>query len=250
MAIKATSAFGEKSTDYARFRPDYDGAIFDFLGKHLRNHRRIAVELGAGSGQATRRIATMFDRVVAVEPDKRLIGSAALPSNVDINVAAAEDVEFEMGSIDAVVAATSFHWLDQPVICGRIAQWLSPGGLFFPFAYDVFRLEGKAQEFFAAEYEKWKPFRDRRLDMNYDYPAILKRTDLFQTIVPYQNQTTVALSIEDATGLISTMSYAAAYGRENGGHERYFAYIAAGLAEYGQTIRMVFPVVGAVGLVD
>ena len=249
MAIRARTAFGEKPIDYARFRPDYDLSIFDFLMENLRCESRKAVELGAGAGQATRRIAKLFDRVIAVEPDQRLIENADLPENVTAKVAAAEDADFGAGSVSAVVAATSFHWMDQTKICRNASNWLSTGGVFFPFAYDVFKLEGAAQRFFASEYEKWKPYRDRRLDENYDYCAALREAGVFHSVMPYQSQTVAELSIEEATGLISTFSYAAAYGRDNGGHEEYFKNVASKLSEYGPTIRMVFPIVGALGLV-
>ena len=171
-----SQSFGVASARYTAFRPEYPPSVYDFLTNNLSGERTVAVELGAGSGQATRRLAEIFDKVIAVEPDKRLAGEGDFADNVIVQVVAAEDADVPAGSANAVVSATAFHWMDQPLTCKRAAQWLRPGGVFFPFAFDVFQFEGEAQKFFTAEFEKWRPYRDPRLDDNYNYAEILNET--------------------------------------------------------------------------
>ncbi len=244
-----STSFGEKAVCYTRFRPDYAEAIFDFLDVNMSGGRKLAVELGAGSGQATRSIARMFERVIAIEPDQRLIEQAKLPNNVETRVGAAEEVEFGPQSVDAIISATAFHWMDQPAICKKAAHWLAPGGVFFPFAYNVFKFEGRAQDYFEREFEKWRPYRDARLDNNYDYPAILDRSGVFLSIAPLRTETSIELSAHAAAGLICTASYAAAYAHTVSGADIYFNEVRNTLSAFGERIKVTFPIIGAIGRV-
>lgn len=249
MTSDLSTSFGHKSAQYTRYRPAYDDAIFAFLNDNLAASRRWAVELGAGSGQATGQIAQLFENVIAVEPDQRLVEQAEFPANVSARVCAAEDASFDANSVDAVLIATAFHWMDQPLICERASQWLSPGGVFFPFAYDVFEFEGEIQSYFSSEFEKWRPYRDKRLDDNYDYPSILKNSGQFDDVRSMRAKTTAELSTADAAGLICTASYAAAYARATSSADAYFDEVLGRLREFGASVKITFPIIAAAGRV-
>jgi len=112
--------FGEAATRYTTYRPDYPPELFDFLLSHVTSGRARAADLGAGSGQATRQLAKLFDEAIAVEPDERLAGDARLPANAKIEVKPAEAADFAAASLDVVISATAFHWMDQPLIWRRV----------------------------------------------------------------------------------------------------------------------------------
>jgi SAM-dependent methyltransferase len=245
-----SKTFGAPSSNYTLYRPNYPADVFDFLKTHLRSGRELGIDLGAGSGQATRQLASIFDRVIAVEPDERLANDAALPENADIHVKAAEAAEFADASIDAVISATAFHWMDQPAICQNAARWLKPGGVFFPFAYDVFRFENGVHDYFAEEFEKWRPYRDPRLDENYDYPDVLHRSGTFSSVETLRSEMSLELSTDDAAGLICSASYAAAYARATSSPDVYLEEVRNSLSEFGECIRVFFPIIGAIGRVD
>lgn len=61
-------------------------------------------------------------RVATAEAARQGIG------NVAWRHAYAEDLEAGVGSFQVVTLAQSFHWMDRPVVAGRIKQWLQPGG--------------------------------------------------------------------------------------------------------------------------
>jgi SAM-dependent methyltransferase len=203
-----------------------------------------AVDLGAGTGQATRPLTEYFERVSAVEPDPRLAEKAGLSTNAEIFVKAAEKADFPPGSVDAVITATAFHWMDQPLICRKVANWLGDGGVFFPFAYDAFDVEGEAGELYRSEFEKWAPYRDRRLLECYDYERALKSSGVFQTVDPFAFKSRREISTAAAAGLISTFSFARDYARDNGG-DAYFQSLGEKLKMLGETVSFVVPVIGA-----
>ncbi len=239
--------FGEAAKRYDSFRPDYPPEVFDFLLAHAASGRAHAVDLGAGTGQATRALAGLFDRVTALEPDERLAQGARLPGNAEMIVQAAEAADFAHGCIDAVISATAFHWMDQPLICRKAAGWLKPGGVFFPFAFDVFEVGGAASGFYAAEFRKWTAYRDRRLLDCYDYQRALEESGAFATVAPFAHKFRHEVASCDAMGLIATFSYARDYARAEGG-EDYFKKIGEALASFGETICFTVPVTGALGV--
>lgn len=239
--------FGEAAGRYEAFRPSYPRDVFEFLLKHAASGRACAVDLGAGSGQATRALAGVFERIIAVEPDARLIQAASLPGNIDIIVQSAEAADFAPDSVDAVISATAFHWMNQKLVCRKTVEWLKPRGVFFPFAYDAFEFEGAAADFYRAEFRKWTSYRDRRLVECYDYARALEDSGAFDAVIPYASRSRHEIAYEAAAGLISTFSFARDYARAEGG-EDYFERIAESLSGFGETVSFSVPVIGALGV--
>jgi len=242
-----SKSFGEAAQGYATFRPQYPQAIFNFLLDNLKGARDVAVDLGAGSGQATQALAKMFNRVIAIEPDARQAEGGSFPPNAAVKICASEEADFEPQAVDAVISATAFHWMDQPVVCSNVYRWLRPGGVFFPFAYDEFTVEGPAKKIVAREFEKWRPFRDRRLLENYDYEKALRASGAFDEVIPFSHAIEFALSADAAAGLVSTFSFTRAYAATQKDPAAYFASLKDELAASCEQIAIVAPFVGAVG---
>lgn len=215
------AGFGERAALYAAFRPDYPDEIFDRLLGRLQGARSVAVDLGAGSGQATRGLARRFATVVAVEPDRRMADLIAPADNISVRVAAAEAATFPAQTIDAVISATAFHWMDQARVCAAVARWLRPGGVFFPFLYGPFRMEGAAAETFRRHAALWAPYKDARLGSNVDYGKSIRADGAFEIVETFGREMRLPLAPQAAAGLILTMSYASAYARAHGGLDAY-----------------------------
>ena len=87
----------------------------------------LVVELGAGTGKLTRAIAGLGVRVVAVEPDPRML--AVLRSRGLEGVeGSAEAIPLRDGVADAVVAGSSLHWFELELALPEIHRVLRPGG--------------------------------------------------------------------------------------------------------------------------
>ena len=127
------SVFGRAAAIYAAARPDYPDRVYDILRDrcHLGPTSRV-LEIGAGSGQATKRLLEAGAHVVALEPSEALAAelSARLGTadRLEVVVSTFEDAELAPSSFDLVVAATSFHWLDPEQALPKIAAILRPGG--------------------------------------------------------------------------------------------------------------------------
>jgi SAM-dependent methyltransferase len=87
------------------------------------------VDLGAGTGALSRLLLDRAEDVVAVEPDDRM--RAVLAEEVPGARAVTgrgESMPIPDGSVDAVVASSSWHWMDPVPTLREVARVLVPGG--------------------------------------------------------------------------------------------------------------------------
>jgi SAM-dependent methyltransferase len=125
--------FDEDARLYDRVRPRYPPELFDDLAQivPLSPEARI-LEIGAGTGQATLDLARRGYTVLALEPGKALAHEARRKLR-DFPRTTVCVVSFEgwipgFERFDAVVAATSFHWLDPAVRVEKGADALRADG--------------------------------------------------------------------------------------------------------------------------
>jgi SAM-dependent methyltransferase len=247
MSGDAALGFGDIAARYAALRPAYPKALFDFLESHLDGPRRFAVDLGAGPCKASVDLAARFDRVAAVEPDARMLAAASDHPRIERVNCASEDADFPDGGVDCVISATAFHWMDQEIVCAKVARWLRPGGVFFPFLYGPFFVTGAARDVFQRHWAQWAPFMDRRLGAKADYARPMRACDAFARLETYSGEISVSLPAEEAAGLLLTASYARAYMASKEPGERYFDQLAAELAPHAP-VTVGFPLGGVLGV--
>ena len=125
--------FGTVAAAYTAARPGYPDRVYQVLRDRCRlGPGTRALEIGAGTGQATTRLAESGAAIVAVEPDHALAEALRAQTRtaprLEIVDSAFEDVELAPSSFDLVAAATAFHWLDPERSLPKIAAALKPGG--------------------------------------------------------------------------------------------------------------------------
>jgi SAM-dependent methyltransferase len=124
-------SFNEVPDLYDEIRPSYPGALFDALFEMLPPEP-VIVEVGPGTGQATKDLLARGASVHAVE-----IGPATaaklrekLPSDrLRVSVGDFEELELPGASVDGVFAATAYHWISSSAQTDRPAELLRPGGV-------------------------------------------------------------------------------------------------------------------------
>ncbi|UNK69378.1 class I SAM-dependent methyltransferase [Microbacterium sp. H1-D42] len=119
-------SFLNAGEDYERFRPGFPEVAADAI---VPAPVRTALDLGAGTGKFTERLADRANRVVAVEPSEQMLAvlREKLP-DVEAHIGTAENIPVEDHSIDVVTVAQAFHWFDRDPACAEIRRVLVPGG--------------------------------------------------------------------------------------------------------------------------
>jgi SAM-dependent methyltransferase len=120
------SSFGAAAAAYEAARPGYPAAALDWL---IPDGARRVLDLGAGTGKLTRLLLDRGLEVVAVEP------SAGMREQLERSVpgamvlaGSAEDIPLAAGSVDAVLVAQAWHWVDKDLAVPEVARVLVPGG--------------------------------------------------------------------------------------------------------------------------
>ena len=116
--------FGAHATAYERARPAWPEEAAQWL---VPDGAELVVELGAGTGKLTRAVAALGTRVVAVEPDPRMLDVLRGLGLEGVD-GSAEAIPFDDGVADAVVAGSSLHWFDLEQALPEIRRVLRPGG--------------------------------------------------------------------------------------------------------------------------
>jgi SAM-dependent methyltransferase len=127
--------FAGAAPHYARGRLPYAPGLAETLAGALElDGRGRLLDCGCGPGTIALLLASRFEAVVGLDPDRGMIteaGSAA--RRLGIRNASwvrmrAEDLPGNLGRFRAVTFAASFHWMDRPKVARIVRDMLDPGG--------------------------------------------------------------------------------------------------------------------------
>ena len=142
MALDSARAFtvGTFAEEYARWRPGYPDDAVDWLLPHASGgagpggpdadeHPGHVADVGAGTGQLTGALLSRGLRVSAVEPDAGMLTVLTrLHPAAEPHLAAAEALPFADAGLDAVLAASAWHWFPVDDAVAEVRRVLRPGG--------------------------------------------------------------------------------------------------------------------------
>jgi SAM-dependent methyltransferase len=131
-------SFGMVAEAYERFRPGYPREVLDLVLAYAGHPVRTALEIGAGTGKATRLFAHGVATLTATEPDAAMLAELCrhVPPHVEKVRAAFEDLRPHEG-YGLVYAAASLHWTRPEGRWSTMAALLEPDGVFASFGGPV-----------------------------------------------------------------------------------------------------------------
>jgi SAM-dependent methyltransferase len=120
------NSFGAVADIYERGRPPYPAEAIDWL---VPAHASRVADLGAGTGKLTRQLRDRGLDVIAVEPSAGMREQLrrAVPG-VPVVGGTGEQIPLAASSVDAVLAAQAWHWVDPERAVPEVARVLAPGG--------------------------------------------------------------------------------------------------------------------------
>ncbi len=123
---RQASSFGAVADVYERGRPPYPPAAIDWL---VPAHATRVADVGAGTGKLTRQLRERGLDVIAVEPSAGMREQLrrAVPE-VPALAGTGEQIPLADGSVDLVIVAQAWHWVDPGRAVPEVARVLAPGG--------------------------------------------------------------------------------------------------------------------------
>lgn len=124
-------SFGSAAEQYERFRPGYPREVLEAVVEYAGRPVQSSLEVGAGTGKATRLLASRGMSVTALEPDAAMAAvlertTRGLP--VELVVSTFEQYPTTR-RFDLVCAAAAWHWTDPATRWARAVDLLLPGGV-------------------------------------------------------------------------------------------------------------------------
>ena len=120
------NSFGVAADTYERGRPLYPPEAIDWL---VPAHATRVADVGAGTGKLTRQLRERGLDVIAVEPSAGMREQLrrAVPG-VPVLAGTGEQIPLADHSVDAVLVAQAWHWVDPERAVPEVARVLTPGG--------------------------------------------------------------------------------------------------------------------------
>jgi SAM-dependent methyltransferase len=120
------ASFDTVADEYDAARPSYPPGVFDALGAL---DGLLVLDVGAGTGIATRQLLARGASVVAIDPGKSvLVRAAARTAGLSAVAADGAVLPVRAGVADLICFAQAWHWLDRSVRVGEAHRILRAGG--------------------------------------------------------------------------------------------------------------------------
>jgi SAM-dependent methyltransferase len=207
--------YSQVAEAYNKFRPRYPQEIINGAVEvaQLDSNAQI-LELGCGPGNATLAFAQLGFAMICLEPSLAACNLARqnceIYSQVEILQTTFEEWELEPGKFDAVLAATSFHWINPEFGNLKIAEALRNDGALILLWNMTPQPEYEVYQSFQEIYQKYAPSLDRYEDIETQKEIVQalgqKAIDSgkFQNLVSKQVVCKVNYDINDFLLLLST----------------------------------------------
>ena len=206
--------FGSVAADYERYRPGYPDDVVAEVLAYSGRPISTALEIGAGTGKATRVFAAHGLRVTATDPDAAMIAELVrhVPDTVRTVQAPFEELP-STTTYDLVYAAAALHWTRQEGRWEQVAALLEPGGVFASFGAPRDLADPAVGEALREAQSPWvgdivvPPPDGTPADGELQWPSTeLSASPLFTDVTQVVLEVRTSVPAEDYVGLMSTVS--------------------------------------------
>ncbi len=170
--------FSAQAQDYARSRPSYPPALFEFLAA-LTPGRHLALDCATGNGQAAIALAQHFETVIATDLSLAQLQEARPAANIHYLQASAEALPLKDASVQLITCAQAWHWFAHADFEGEALRVLRPGGYLAIWGYNLLRispaLDDLITHFYSHTLNAYWPDERRILEAGYaSFPLMLQ----------------------------------------------------------------------------
>jgi len=148
-----SSQFSEQAQLYAKYRPGYPTALYDFIFDHLTTRHK-AWDCATGSGQIAVHLAEYFDEVIATDISDEQLSYAPHKNNITYKVASAESSGLAANQFDLITVAQAIHWFDFQQFYAEVNRVAKDKALLAVIGYGMVRINDEADPIIDALYEE------------------------------------------------------------------------------------------------
>ncbi|HAS46943.1 MAG TPA: SAM-dependent methyltransferase [Microscillaceae bacterium] len=134
--------FSKQASLYARYRPVYPQALYDFLLQQVSNKTTVW-DCATGNGQVAKILAQYFEQVIATDASKAQIDHAVQLPNIEYHVATAEDSGLANNSVDFITVGQAAHWFRLSRFYEEVQRVAKPGAMLAIWGYGLGYFETK-----------------------------------------------------------------------------------------------------------
>ncbi len=163
--------FSKQAHLYAKFRPRYPQALYDFILAQLKGRQK-AWDCATGNGQVASHLAQYFDQVVATDISQKQLENATLAPNIEYLISPAEHTPFEQNTFDLVTVGQAIHWFEFTQFYQEVQRVCKPNALLAVWGYgtlliDNKELNDKFQHFYQEQIGDYWDGERRYIDEEY-----------------------------------------------------------------------------------
>lgn len=144
--------FSKQASVYARHRPEYPEALFQYLAGLCTSHD-LAWDCGTGSGQAASGLVKYFNQVIASDISQEQVDHARVHEKIIYQVSSAEKADLESQSADIITVAQALHWFKLSRFYTEVRRVLKPGGILAAWCYSLTEISPEIDEIIKNYYE-------------------------------------------------------------------------------------------------
>jgi ubiquinone/menaquinone biosynthesis C-methylase UbiE len=208
--------FSELAKGYAKFRPHYPDALFEYLAT-LTDERNVAWDCATGNGQVALSLTDYFQQIYATDASQKQIAQAFQHERIDYRVAPAEHTDLADHSVDLVTVGQALHWFNLEQFYQEVRRVAKPTGVLAVWCYGFFEapdvsesVERALKEFFDLVEPFWTPERDlvNQLYQTVPFP--------FDEVTAPTFEMTSHWTVDHIIGYLSTWSAVHLFSQERG----------------------------------
>ncbi len=209
--------YSEVADAYHQTRPRYPQALIHRAVELAQLPQdAIILEIGCGPGTATTAFAQLGFAMLCLEPSQKLCQLARqncrqYPS-VEITNTSFEEWQLEPGKFNAVLAATSFHWVSPEMGYAKAADALKEDGFLILLwnmtpqpQYEIYQV---LHEVYQTQVSSLASYEERETQQNYlrRFAQAVTNSGLFKCLVSEELPCELTYSIDDYFLLLSTLA--------------------------------------------
>lgn len=155
--------FSNYSEDYARYRPSYPKALFEYVIGLCKKYD-CAWDCGTGNGQIAGQLSEYFQIVEATDISKNQLDKAIAKANIHYSKQSAENTNFPDNGFDLITVGQAIHWFDFEGFYKEVNRTAKNGAMILVLGYGLVKVSMEVDQIIDKLYRNfldhyWDPER-------------------------------------------------------------------------------------------